>query len=95
MANLNSASFSFRLAPSVKAEAFSVIEHYGLTPSQVLNVFLTQIANTKRIPVDLSYLEPNVTTLRSMQDAEEGNVEMIEPSDMSIAEALLKVPDIS
>jgi DNA-damage-inducible protein J len=91
MANLNSASFSFRLTPSVKAEAFSVIEQYGLTPSQVLNLFLTQIANTKKIPVDLSYLEPNATTLRSMRDAEAGNVQIIESSaDMSIAEALLK-----
>ena len=39
------ASFSFRLSENLKQEAFNVIENYGFTPSQVFNLFLTEIAN--------------------------------------------------
>jgi DNA-damage-inducible protein J len=57
-----------------------VIEQYGFTPSQVFNLFLTEIANTKSIPLDLSYLKPNAVTLRAMADVEKGDVEIIESS---------------
>lgn len=90
MSVTNNASFSFRVPSAVKNEAFGIIEKYGFTPSQVMNLFLTEIANTKTIPVDLSYLKPNAVTLRSMADAERGDIEIIEPSEESIAEALLK-----
>ncbi|ERF78072.1 type II toxin-antitoxin system RelB/DinJ family antitoxin [Gallibacterium anatis] len=77
---MNNASFSFRLSDHLKKEAFSVIEQYGFTPSQVFNLFLTEIANTKSIPLDLSYLKPNAVTLRAMADVEKGDVEIIESS---------------
>ena len=77
---MNNASFSFRLSDHLKKEAFSVIEQYGFTPSQVFNLFLTEIANTKSIPLDLSYLKANAVTLRAMADVEKGDVEIIESS---------------
>lgn len=66
---------NFRTLSSVKTEAFQVIEQYGLTPSQVFNMFLTQIANTKTIPVDLNYLRPNAETLSAMAELENGQAE--------------------
>ncbi len=57
MATTNNASFSFRLSDSLKAQSFEVIEKYGLTPSQAINMFLTQVARTHTVPVDLSYLQ--------------------------------------
>ena len=59
MAMTQNSSFSFRLSENLKQEAFNVIENYGFTPSQVFNLFLTEIANTKTIPVNLSYLNRN------------------------------------
>lgn len=69
---LTNAAVSFRTVESVKSEAFSVIEQYGLTPSQVFNMFLNQIANTKTIPVDLQYLKPNKETLAAINELESG-----------------------
>lgn len=77
MAITNNASFSFRMTEGLKREAFSVIEQYGFTPSQVFNLFLTEIAKTKTVPLNLSYLEPNETTLRAMADIESGTADII------------------
>lgn len=91
MSMVNNASFSFRLAESLKREAFEVIEQYGFTPSQVFNLFLTEIAKTKTVPLDLSYLKPNAVTLRAMKEAEEGELEVIHLSENeSIVQSLLK-----
>lgn len=92
MATTNGATFSFRLAEELKTEAFEIIKQYGFTPSQVFNLFLTEIATTKTIPVNLSYLNPNVTTLRVMREAENGELETIEFSENeNLAEALSKL----
>lgn len=92
MAITQNTSFSFRLADSLKQEAFQVIENYGFTPSQVFNLFLTEIAKTKTIPVNLSYLKPNAETLRAMQEAENNDLDVISPakSQESIMESLIK-----
>lgn len=66
------ASFSFRVAENLKSEAFEVIAQYGLTPSQVFNLFLTEIAKTKAIPVSLSYLKPNQDTLEAIAEIRRG-----------------------
>ncbi|QIM63872.1 antitoxin [Pasteurellaceae bacterium Orientalotternb1] len=90
MATTNNASFSFRLPAELKQQSFDIIEKYGFTPSQVFNLFLTEIAKTKTVPLNLSYLKPNETTLRAMQEAESGELEIIHlAEDESIAQALL------
>lgn len=43
---LTNSSISFRTVEQTKSEAYQVIEQYGLTPSQVFNMFLAQIAKT-------------------------------------------------
>lgn len=69
---VTNAAVSFRTVEQIKTEAFEVISQYGLTPSQVFNMFLTQIAKTKSIPVDLSYLSPNAQTLSALDELESG-----------------------
>lgn len=81
MAIINNASFSFRLTESLKTEAFGIIEQYGFTPSQVFNLFLTEIAKTKTIPINLDYLQPNAKTLRAIAEVENGEVEIISVSN--------------
>lgn len=69
---VTNAAVSFRTVEHIKTEAFDVIAQYGLTPSQVFNIFLTQIAKTKTIPVDLNYLKPNEQTLAAIDELESG-----------------------
>ncbi|GAB1661548.1 type II toxin-antitoxin system RelB/DinJ family antitoxin [Mannheimia haemolytica] len=70
---ITDASISFRTVERTKAEAYQVIEQYGLTPSQVFNMFLNQIAKTRSIPVDLNYLRPNKDTLSAMDELDNGS----------------------
>lgn len=72
---ITNASISFRTVERTKAEAYQVIEQYGLTPSQVFNMFLNQIAKTRSIPVDLNYLRPNEETLAAMSELDNGTAE--------------------
>lgn len=74
MAVINDA-FSFRTNDEVKNTAFDVIKGYGMTPSQVFNMFLTEIANTKTIPLSLNY-RPNLETQLAMQEAKSVNNEV-------------------
>ncbi|MBF0784661.1 type II toxin-antitoxin system RelB/DinJ family antitoxin [Muribacter muris] len=94
MATINNASFSFRLTESLKTEAFGIIEQYGFTPSQVFNLFLTEIAKTKTVPVNLDYLQPNEKTLRAMAEVESDEVEIIPVSaDTDIVQLLSQYRD--
>ncbi|MBR1374519.1 MAG: type II toxin-antitoxin system RelB/DinJ family antitoxin [Cardiobacteriaceae bacterium] len=70
----NSTNFSLRIDPELKKEAFQVIESYGFTPSQVMKLFLHQIANTRIIPLDLRYKEhiPNETTRQAIEEGRRG-----------------------
>ncbi len=80
------AAINFRTMGNLKAEAFAVIENYGFTPSQVFNLFLTEIAKTKTIPLNLSYLNPNAETLQAMAEVRHGEVECFEVNlDKNIA----------
>ncbi|WP_109078490.1 type II toxin-antitoxin system RelB/DinJ family antitoxin [Aggregatibacter kilianii] len=64
---------NFRTQAEIKEQAFNVIKSYGLTPAQVLNMFLTQIAKTNTIPLSLDY-QPNEITRRAMEDSLNGKV---------------------
>ncbi|HGO5823387.1 TPA: type II toxin-antitoxin system RelB/DinJ family antitoxin [Mannheimia haemolytica] len=74
MATINDA-FSFRTNTEIKNTAFDVIKNYGMTPSQVFNMFLTEIAKTKTIPLSLNY-QPNLETKLAMQEAKSGKNEV-------------------
>lgn len=48
-------NYNIRLDETLKNQAFSVIESYGLTPAQAIKLFLHQVAETGCIPLDFSY----------------------------------------
>ncbi len=88
MATANNSAFSFRVPENVKTQAFDVIAQYGLTiaqygltPSQVMNMFLNEIAHTKTIPVNLDYHQPNARTLKAIAEIESGQGQTITLSD--------------
>lgn len=83
---VTNALVSFRTREHIKSEAYQVIEQYGLTPSQVFNLFLNQIAKTRTIPIDLSYLRPNEETRHAIEELESGRAAsfFIQPEEYSV-----------
>ncbi len=59
-----------RLAPAVKAAAESVFRELGLTPTQAVTLFYSQVSLRKGLPFDVRL--PNAETQAAMQDVLEG-----------------------
>lgn len=61
------AQVNFRVDDAVKARAESVCAAMGLTMSSAINIFLTKVANERRIPFELTadpfYSEENIAEL--------------------------------
>lgn len=75
MANIN-----IRVDDTLKAQSFAVIKDFGLTPSQAVQLFLTQIAKTGKIPLSFDYIdyEKNPTTMQAINDFRAGKMYSIE-----------------
>lgn len=52
MATIN---YNLRLEKELRDNAFAVLESYGLTPSQAIKLFLTQVAQTNAVPLSFDY----------------------------------------
>ncbi len=50
-----SSNFNMRLEPSLKIEATNVFDSYGLTMTQAFRLFLTEVVQTKKIPLSFDY----------------------------------------
>ena len=63
---MSQSNFNMRLDDDLKASAYSVIEQYGLTPTQAVRMFLNEIAHTKTIPLSLNWASciPNAETAK-------------------------------
>lgn len=59
-------NFNLRLEQDLRDRAFPVFERYGLSASQAFKLFLTQVAETNKIPLSFDYVEdesvPNSVT---------------------------------
>ena len=65
------ASVTVRVDDETKAEATAIVEDFGFDLSSVTRAFYRQIVRENRIPLNLSYGEPNEESLQSAKDAEE------------------------
>lgn len=65
------ASVTVRVDEETKAEATAIVEDFGFDLSSVTRAFYRQIVRERRIPLNLSYGEPNEESLQSVKDAEE------------------------
>lgn len=59
-----------RTEPALKADAEKVLKKLGLSTTEAINLFLSQIRLHKGLPFDVRI--PNKTTLKAMEEAEEG-----------------------
>jgi DNA-damage-inducible protein J len=61
-----SATITVRLDPKVKKNAEAVLKALGLTTSQAVNLFFTQVSLNKGIPFDVHL--PNEATTKAIKD---------------------------
>jgi DNA-damage-inducible protein J len=64
------ASVTIRVDEQTKRDAAEIVEDFGLDLSSVTRAFYRQIVRERRIPLTLSYPEPNEESLESIRDAE-------------------------
>lgn len=59
-----------RVEPELKTDAEKVLKALGISTTEAINLFLSQVRLRKGLPFDVKI--PNKTTLKAMKDAEEG-----------------------
>ncbi|GAB4490328.1 MAG: type II toxin-antitoxin system RelB/DinJ family antitoxin [Thermodesulfovibrionales bacterium] len=64
------AMITTRVEPDLKADAEKVLKTLGISTTEAINLFLSQVRLRKGLPFDVKI--PNKTTLKAMKDAEEG-----------------------
>lgn len=68
-------NFNIRLDTDLRDRAFPVLERYGLSAAQAFKLFLTQVAETNKIPLNFDYVEketiPNLETAESIRQGRE------------------------
>lgn len=64
------AMITTRVEPELKADAEKVLSKLGISTTEAINLFLSQVRLRKGLPFDVKI--PNKTTLKAMRDAEEG-----------------------
>lgn len=57
-----------RISPELKRDAEAVLNHLGLSVSDGIRLFLTQVALKQSIPFEIA--KPNATTIAAMLEAE-------------------------
>jgi DNA-damage-inducible protein J len=64
------AMITTRVDPDLKNDAEKVLHKLGISTTEAINIFLSQVRLRKGLPFDVKI--PNKTTLKAMRDAEEG-----------------------
>ena len=64
------AMITTRVEPELKTDAEKVLKALGISTTEAINLFLSQVRLRKGLPFDVKI--PNKTTLKAMKDAEEG-----------------------
>ena len=71
---MTTTNYNVRLDQDLKDRAFSVIESYGLTPSQAIRLFLNQIADTNEVPLSFNYQPKlNAQTIAAIAELANGS----------------------
>ncbi|MBF0566175.1 MAG: type II toxin-antitoxin system RelB/DinJ family antitoxin [Nitrospirae bacterium] len=64
------AMITTRVDPDLKADAEKVLNKLGISTTEAIKLFLSQVRLRKGLPFDVKI--PNEATLKTMQDAQEG-----------------------
>ena len=85
------AQLNVRIDDNIKEKAENACAAMGLTMSSAISIFLTKVANEKRIPFEVSvdpfYSEENIKWIKeSIRQLEEGKVVVRSMSDLEAME---------
>jgi DNA-damage-inducible protein J len=64
------AMITTRVEPDLKNDVEKVLKTLGISTTEAINLFLSQVRLRKGLPFDVKI--PNKTTLKAIKDAEEG-----------------------
>ncbi len=70
-------NLNIRIDNGLKTEVSQILADYGLSPTQAIKMFFNQIANTREIPLSLSYQSQKTPTpqlLQAIAEAENGEL---------------------
>jgi len=62
-----------RVSPEIKQTADTILRKLGMSTSDAINIFLSQVILRGGLPFEVCLPTPNETTLSAMHDAESGN----------------------
>ncbi len=59
-----------RIQPEIKEQAESILHRLGLSPTEAIRIFYTQITLKQGLPFEVTI--PNATTRKALEDSEKG-----------------------
>lgn len=68
---MTTSSVTVRIDEDTKAAAAKIAEDFGFDLSSVTRAFYKQMVRENRVPLTLSYPEPNEDSLRAIKEADE------------------------
>lgn len=68
---MTASTVTIRIDSNDKKEASAIAEFFGFDLSSVTRAFYKQMIREQRIPLDLSMPEPNESSLKAIEEAEE------------------------
>jgi len=70
IAKMKTAAVHSRIQPEIKEQAEAVLQRLGLSPTEAIRMFYTQIALRNGLPFDVSI--PNDVTIKALEDSRSG-----------------------
>jgi DNA-damage-inducible protein J len=67
---MKTAAVHSRIHPEIKAQAEGILQRLGLSPTEAIRMFYTQIALRNGLPFDVSI--PNDETIKALEDSRSG-----------------------
>ena len=67
---MKTASVHSRIQPEIKEQAESILHRLGLSPTEAIRIFYTQITLRQGLPFEVAI--PNATTRKALEDSEKG-----------------------
>jgi len=62
-----------RVSPEIKGEAESILAKLGMSTTDAINIFLSQVILRRGLPFEVRLPSPNEATRKAMSDAENDN----------------------
>ncbi len=78
--DMKTAAVHSRIQPDIKQKAEDILQRLGVSPTEAIRMFYTQIALRNGLPFDVSI--PNDVTVKALEDSRKGrNLERFESVD--------------